>query len=209
MEDRSDIAKKIVEELNENKDIAIYEELLKDNVVSFKLDDKQYRIRRMTLSEKQELLENKAVKFGELSTKPNWKFKEQIIAEAKAKGYDLEKIDSEITDTQKEIDDQYEVLAKMTDKTRIKRQEDKIKILFYRQEQSSQRKSTLFQFSIEDYLDFYVKSYLGYLTTEIKVKNEFNKTFKNYNEFINSKDFNLIREIAFYVNFLIKVGELA
>ena len=207
--EKSKILEKVLQNINENKETAIYEELLKNNTITFKHNNKEYRLRRLTLAEKQEIFEKKSEKFGELSNKKNWKFREQIIRDLKEKGYDIEKLDSEMEQLQREIDDEYEVLAKMADEKRIKLQEDKISTMLYRQQLLQQKRTNFFQFSIEDYLNFYVKSYLSYLATEVKVKGKFKKAFKDYNEFVNSTDYDLIANISFYVNYLIRIGELA
>ena len=90
----------------------------------------------------------------------------------------------------------------------LKKQEVKLNTLVYEQELQHQKKSNLLQFSIEDYLEFYVSSYLGYLVTEVKIEDEYVKAFKDYKAFEDSKNYDLIKYIAKYVGYLIRVGEL-
>jgi len=206
--EKNDIARKLAEELGDIKDMAVYEELLKDNTITFKVQEKEYRVRRMKLVEKQEVFQQKAKKFGELSGDKDWKFRDQIIEEAKKKGYDLDKINKRTIKLQIEIDDAFERLAKMSEDTRIKKAKQDLNSLLYEQAQISQKQTDLFQFSIEDYLEFYVKSYLGYLVTEIKKKDEWIKLFNSYDELQNSTEYELIKYISAYVNYLIRAGEL-
>lgn len=205
---KEEIIKKASERLELTRNTSIYEELLKDNIISFKVKDKKYRVRRLTLFEKQELLQKKAEKFGELINKPNWKFREQITEEVKKKGFDIDKIDKEVVRLQVEIDNLLETLAKISEETKIQTLKNQINTLSYKQAQISQQKTNLFQFSIEDYLEFYVKSYFGYLVTEIENEDKWIKAFKSYEEFLNSNEFEVIKYIATYIDYLIRVGEL-
>ena len=132
----------------------------------------------------------------------------EIIIEATKAGHDLLKIDENIIKLQTSIDSLLEQVAQTIDKERLKKQEVKLNTLVYEQELQHQKKSNLLQFSIEDYLEFYVSSYLGYLVTEVKIEDEYVKAFKDYKAFEDSKNYDLIKYIAKYVGYLIRVGEL-
>ena len=205
---KEEITQKLAKEMQDSREVAIFAELIKDNQICFKCNEKEYRLTRLTLGQKQELLRVKASTFGKLSDKPEWKFREQIIIEATKAGHDLIKIDENIIKLQTSIDSLLEQVAQTIDKERLKKQEVKLNTLVYEQELQHQKKSNLLQFSIEDYLEFYVSSYLGYLVTEVKVEEEYVKAFKDYKAFEDSKNYDLIKYIAKYVGYLIRVGEL-
>lgn len=205
---REKVTKQILSNLQQDKELAKFQELVKNNKIEFKIKDKTYRVRKMLLSEKEELLEQKAVKFGELLSKPNWKFREQIIEECRNKGYGLDKIDKEISRILAEIENISEKLGKTGDTHQREPLEKEITTLEYEQALIYNKKTQLFQYSIEDYLEFYVKSYLGYLVTEVKANNKWERVFKNYKEFSDSDNYDLTVHVAEYVNYLINLGEL-
>ena len=143
-------------------------------------------------------------------------FRKQWIDKYKAKGKDINAMESKMKSLQAEIETLLLRLAKMDDKKAVETM--KTKIINLKEEQASINieKTDLLAYSIEDKLLLEVNSYITYLVLEQEVDDtseaikegdnypkKYEKVFKTYEEFMNSENNKLVNAGFYYINFLI------
>jgi len=205
--DRKEMAE-INNKINELRELAIYENLIKNNYVEFTADNIKYKVRRPNLDDKDKLKIAQSKKFNELISDKDWKFRDIIIKETKEKGKDLKEFDKEVSRIDKQIMNLYEKLGQTGDKFQIDPIKQDIGELKLQKQNLINEKQFFLQFSIEDYLDYYSKLYLGYLLTEKLEKDKWISAFESEEEIRKCVNRSLVATIAFYINKIVFLGDL-
>lgn len=205
--DKEILKEKVEKNILDKQELSFLEELIKQNSLEFELNGKKYRLRRPTISEKNEIYQKKMIKFYELLNDPKWQSVEQIIKSLKEKGIDLNRLEKEIEIKIKEKEDAQIELAKTINEESRERYKNLVSEKDEELNNLVNKKLSYLSFSLEHYLDYYIKTYSIYIISEEFKDNKYQKIFNNYEEFINSNDVELIKSLTYRINVLIYDGE--
>lgn len=197
------MAKEALKVMKELEDSVKLENIVKDNKIEFKSGDKTFRVRKPNLTEQQEVDDTRRKKYLELVRDDSYLFKKQWVETYKKKGVDIDKMETDIKRIEDETRRLLLRLAKTADKKGIGELKDQI--LKSRDEQYvlSIEKTDLLSYSIEDQTFIHAKSYTAYLILERKENDKWVKHFKDFEEFQNSEDQDLIGKLFYYYDVLI------
>lgn len=193
-----DEVQKIIDKLNEDRDIAQLEDLLHSNIKEFELNDKKYRVRLMSLKEKEELHFLRLQKFGELFKNENILLEKDLITIYQKRGIDIDglndsltKLDFEMINVQKNLG---KAIAENNSEVTLKSYKDKYDVLKKERDIVQFQKDDLLQYSLENQLLSAVSEYVTYLTLDIYNKDKWSRLFKTFEEFQNCEDNELINK---------------
>jgi hypothetical protein len=204
MNDHLEEAKAIVNKMEEESNLSKVADMLKDNKIEFTHKEVLYRVRLLTVGEKDELDVSRKRKFGELLKDANILFAKEIIKLYKEKGIDIEKdIDEVISKlNSQEVDVQIqlgEAISKKEADSVLKAYEEKIYNIRIEKRILSTQKIRLLENCFENLLEGYIYKCLVYLSLEKKQDEEWVKVYNSLVEFNNEMDSDLV----------IKSGELS
>ena len=193
-------AEKIVKEMNEDTDLRIAEELIKDNKISFNYDDKKYRVRLLNLKEKEELDMLRRKKFGQLIQDKDILLEKDLIVILKERGIDVDDIDNQLKKlSAEEVDIQMQLgesIAKNAGETILKNHEEKIKEIRLKKSILNAQKTLVLEFSLENQLLGYVSQVITYLSLEELKDGIWERMFKSLEDFQNYAEEKLINKAA-------------
>jgi len=199
---KKDIAKKLAE-FEELNDI---EPLIQNNIIEFTWQERNYRLRKPTVQERLELNQKRAEKKIELLQSGKYKTKLQLIDLFKKQGIDILKIDEKIIKIQKEHDTIAEKAIKVSDKhVREKFRSEMLELRAKRNNLSIQKADYL-EGALEQHVDEFSNSYLLCKVFEIKEKEKWTNTFKNYEELATSEKSELIFKATQFLTILMYYG---
>lgn len=190
----------IMKDLEQTADI---ENMLKDNIIVFKIREENYRVRKPTSIEQLEVEEFRRKKYLDLIKDSTYMFRKQWIEIYKEKGIDIDKMDHEMVEIQNDINQLFLRLAKTESKNDIEKLKTDIINKKKRQAEISVEKSNLLNYSIEDQLLVAINSFYSFVVLEKVSENQWTKVFKTHKEFMESNDTELINKTFYYINFLI------
>ncbi len=204
---RAESIKALTKELKEIEELTEMENLIKDNVIKFKFENVNYSIRKADAQEKRETNEKRMKKYVELLKDDNYMLKEQWIEVYKKKGVNIREIDEKLIKLQNEHEKLLLQLAKVDNEEKERIEDLKNDIVNIEEEQTaiSFKKSELLQYSLEDILEEYVQTYLGYLVLEKKDGDNYIRAFKSYDDFMNMDD-KLLARVLYFLNVLFTYG---
>lgn len=179
------------------------ERMVKNNTLAFKVKGKEYRVRKPTYAEQEEVEAYRKKKYLEFVNDENTLFRAQWIEKYKKKGIDIEKMEAELVTLQGEIDNLMIRLAKVTSKPDVEKLKVEIMKLKQKQAVLTIRKTDLLSYSIEDQLLVAVNSYVTYIVLEHKVDKNWVRVFKAYKEFLESHNSEVINLAFYYINYII------
>jgi len=203
-----------IEAKNIAKKLIDPEQLIKDNKAEFKFEDKMYRVITPTYKEKILASEAKDEKYMELlekndsTGKPIFKRKEQLIELYKKQGIDINEFDNEFKRLGEIIKKKQIELNSLTkqnkddeDKEKIKSVKQQITVLQTKQVLTLNEKTELLRYSIEDKCENHYLQVLIVQCTEVFINNNWEKLYKNIDEFNNGNEAlnNRINFIAAYL----------
>jgi hypothetical protein len=199
------------EQINENlrKEIEMdkLSDMIKDNNILFNYKDKSYRIRLLTLGEKEELLKFQAKKEMEMLQEGSFKYERVLIPLLKQAGIDIVVIDKEIEKLNKEEESLMlklgEAMKKDEAPTTLQIYHDDIKKI--QQELRPNlviEKSLRLANSIESQLLDYTIKYIVYLSLEIKENKEYTRIYSAYSDLLNDMDESLLKKAIAYSTLL-------
>ena len=199
---KQEIAKEALKALGEIEDTVRMENLVKDNKIEFKIDDKLYRIRKPNFVERQEIDIIRRKRYLEMITDETYLFKKQWVEKYKAKGVNLSEKENRISALQIEIKDTLLRLATAeiaTDVDQLKKD-----VLRFRDEQIklSMEIAELLSYSIEDQMLVYVNGYTTYLVLEVKEEQDWKRLYDTYEAFKKSES-PVINQAFYYMSYLI------
>ena len=202
MEERKEIAKEALKALAEIEDTVRMENLVKDNKIEFKIDDKTYRVRKPEFAERQEIDAVRRKKYLAFVKDETYLFRKQWIAQYKTKGIDIEAMENKVRALDAEIKDVLLRLAKSQEPKDITLLKEQILKLRDEQFNTSIEVTDLLSHSIENQLMIFVNSYTTYLVLEKKVEDKWIRAYNDYEEFMKSED-KAIEQAFYYINMLI------
>lgn len=211
MEDinREEQAKKIVEEMNKDINLAMIEEMIKDNNIKFTFDGKEYRVRLLNNMEKEELNILRVKKFNsmlqEKDDKGNYVYltEKNLIDILKIRGdididklnEDIKKLDTEEKNLQLNLG---EALSKDEPISILENYRNQINEIEIKKSIINTQKTLLLKFSLESQLLDYIARLITYLSSDIFVDGEWNRLFNNLDDFENFKNDKLKERLAIY-----------
>lgn len=199
---------KITNSIKLSNELEKLEEMLKNNIIYFPFEGKEYRIRKPNYKEKQEIRELKIKRHDELRNTPSWKYEAQLITELEAKGISIAGLINKMTSLQQQVEELQLKLAEFGDQ---KEEDNKIisdlKLQIYNllveQRNVALEKAECLSESIESELLTLINSYTCYLGLEIKEGENWKKAFNSYEEFMNSEKEELLNTTGHYMSLLI------
>ena len=187
---------KIINQINSDKDLAQMEDLIKSNIKEFDHLDKKYRVRLLSLKEKEELHFLKMQKFGQLMKNEDILLEKDLINIYQKRGVDIDglndeltKLDSEILNVRKNLG---KSLAQNDTESILKTYKEKIEVLEREKEIINFQKNDLLKYSLENQLLNYEAEFITYLSLETLVEEKWERLFKSHEDFINCEDNELI-----------------
>ena len=208
MNDRLEEAKSIVSKINEDANLRKVVDMLKDNKIEFTHNEHFYRVRLLTVGEKEELDLLRKNKFGELLNNKNILFAKEIIKKYKEeRGIDIEKdIDEEIEKfNAQEFDLQVqlgEAINKKENEAVLKAYEEKIYSIREKRQILGTQKLLLIENCFENILEDFVYRSLVYLSLETKIEDTWEKVYKKLEDLQNETDAELVMRAGEYAAIL-------
>ena len=189
MDNRLEDAQKIVDEFNKDTDMKRVEEFVKDNKIQFDFEDKTYRVKLLSLKDKEEVNSLKIKKFYQLFSE-GVKLTKNLIEMLKEQGIDIDKLDEDIrklSTQKKEIELQIgEAIAKNEVEIILNSYGEKWAELENQQKILNTQRTLVLEYSLENQLENYVYQLVTYLSLEVKDGEEFKKAFVSLEDFQNN-----------------------
>jgi hypothetical protein len=202
---RLDDAKRIVEETEKELEISKILEMVKNNEIIF---NDNFKVRLLTLKEKEELLIQKRKKYMELLQEKNEKdtflnlTEKDLYKVYKERGIDIESIDEELTKLQSEEKNIFlqlgEAIAQNQSESILKAFEDSINELREKQRIILTQKNLLFNDSLENQIEEYFIKYMTYLSLEQKLGDKWQKMFDSFLDFCDYTDEQFLVQAGIY-----------
>lgn len=186
--------------LEKDKDV---EKMIKDNRIPFRVGGIDYKVRKPNYAEQTEIETFRRKKYLELIDDDSMLFRKEWISKYKNKGIDIDKMEKDILKIQSEIDALLLRLAEIEDEKDVEKLKTEIFKLKDEQAGINIEKTDLLSYSIEDQLTLQVSSFYAFSVLEKLEKDEWIKPFKDYSEFIECKDSDLINQTIYYTQYLI------
>lgn len=177
---------------------------LKDNKLYFTHKDVRYRIRKPIPKEQMELEKYKLEKYKELVDNDKMLFKSQWLEKYKKKGIDIDKMDKEMADIDKELERIQIRLAQTENKSGVESLKGTINKLRTKKTVLFMKKQDLLSYSIEEQLKIESSSFCTYLILEKEdSKDTWKKAFESYETFLNCEDDELLNKAFYYISYLL------
>jgi hypothetical protein len=206
MENRLNEAQRIIKEMEKETELSKVEELIKDNKISFEHDKKQYRVRLLNLSEKEELDMLRRKKFGQLLKDKDILLEKDLIEDYKQRGIDIVDLDEQLKKLNaQDIDFQLklgEAIAKNEGDTIFNNYREQIESVRNQKKEINAQKTLLLQFSLENALLNYVAQVITYLSLDVCENSNWKRMFSNLEEFQKYHDEQLINKAGQYSMYL-------
>ncbi len=178
--------------------------LVKDNRIVFNVKGINYRVRKPNYNEQLEIEKFRRKEYLRLINDDTMFFRKQWIEKYRKKGIYIDKMETDIKRLQSEIEKLMLRLAKTDNKTDIEKLKNQIEKLRNEQATINIEKTDLLSYSVEDQLLVAVNSYYTYIVLEKQTKDKkWEKAFNNYDDFMDSKNKELISKAFYYVNYII------
>ena len=207
---KTELAKELLKRMSDLEQQEEIENLLKDNIIEFIVDGKQYRLHTPTIQEKIEVKNFRTKKYLELLKDDKYMFKQQLIDLYKQKGIDIDKLQKEQKNLQDEIE---KLMLKLAELGKMPNDDPSVielksKILALKEEQAILfvQERDLLSHSIEDILLEQVHLYFTYTLLEKFENDKWVKAYNSFEEFCNSPDTKVIDKALYYVTLLININ---
>lgn len=202
MENRKELAKEAMKALSELEETTRLEEIIKDNMIEFKVLEDTYRVRKPDFNERQEMDTARRKKYLEFIKDETYLFRKQWVEQYKKKDIDIDAMENKVRTLDGEIKDTLLRLAKSQEPKDIAQLKDQVLKLREEQFNISMEVTDLLSHSIENQLLVYINSYTTYLVLEKKVEEKWVRAYSSYDEFMKSND-KAIENAFYYINMLI------
>jgi len=207
MEEKRMDAERIVAEMEKETELARIEELIKDNKITFKHNDKVYRVRLLNLFEKEELDLLRRRKFGQLMKDKDILMEKDLIQQYKDRGINIE---IEIDDKMKKFHAEElelrmklgESISKNETETTLKTYKDQIEELRIQGQVLKTQRNLLLELSLENSLLNYVAQIITYLSLEEKLEEKWQRMFGSLEAFQTYEDNKLIDKAGTFSMYL-------
>lgn len=193
-------AQKLVEEYKEKYELDKLEELLKDNKAEFTHEEKRYRIRLLSIGEKDELNTLRIKRFSQLMKDQDILCERDLIKLYKTRGIDIDKLDEDINKIKIEfLNIQVKLGESLTNKIGeevLKTYKTELENLDRRLSILNMQRVTLVECSLENQIQNYVYEILTFLSLDIFEDNDWKRAFKTMEDFRNCNDSVLVTKAA-------------
>ena len=206
--DKKALAKLGLQALAEIESETKMEDLVKDNKIEWKQDDKTYRVRKPSFSERSEIDNARRKEYLRLIADDSYFFRKTWIEKYLKKGIDINAMESKTKAYQGEIEAVLLRLATATDPKDVDLLKKEIYSIRDSQFALSMEVTDLLAHSIENQLLVFTNSYTTFVVLEEKVGEEYKKLYDSYDAFMKS-DSKVIEQSFMYINYLIyqHIGE--
>lgn len=204
--------KEALQALKELEETNKMENLVRDNKIIFTVKDKKYRLRIPTLEEQEDISNEKRKKRLEYLNDPSYLPREEWIKKYKVKGIDIDAMEDDVRKLQAEIKNSLLKLATTSGKEAVEAVKKEVNDLKDKQIQESIKITDYLSDCLESQLKIFVDSYTAYLVLEKKQEKaeegekEWEKVFKDYDEFNKCDDVELISATFYFYDALIYSG---
>jgi hypothetical protein len=193
-------ASKILEDINENHEIELMSEKIKDNKIDFVFNDNKYRVRLLNSKDKEDLYLFKTRKMTELLKDENILPEKELIKLYIKKGIDIDKLDKDIEHTLSLIRTNQmklgELLSKKASKSSLSIYEDKIKNLKNELYLLTIQKSDLLEYSFERIFENSIIKMTAFLSLEKNIDDKYTIAFDSFDDFISYDEELVAKTIA-------------
>ena len=197
-------SKNLVDQLAVLDELSQLESLVVDNKIEFKIDDEEYRIRKLLPIEREELRKARMKKYYELVKDPNMKSREELIAFHKEHGNDIGKIDKEMIYLKRQLEEISIKLTKSKDNLTAKKSLTETLVdLRTKFINLSNKRVDLLQYCIEEELNFFCNDYLTWLVLEKKIDDNYERVFESFDDFMKCDNEKLVNISTVYATHLI------
>jgi hypothetical protein len=201
-EQKKEIAKEAMKALSEIEQTVRMEDLVKNNMIEWKHDDKLYRVRKPSFVERQEIDNARRKRYLEMINDDSYFFKKQWVDKYKAKGINIAEKEAKVRSLQEDIKSLLLRLATAETTKDIESLKKEIYKLRDTQLGISMEVTDLLSYSIEDQLTIYVNSYTTYIVMEVKDGEDWKRVYDSYDAFKKSEA-KVINEAFYYISYLI------
>lgn len=196
------IAKEALQAFAEIEDVTKIEELVKDNKIEFIVEDKTYRIRKPSFSERAEIDNARRKEYLRLIADDSYFFRKTWIEKYSKKGIDINAMESKVKAYQGEIEAVLLRLATAVDPKDVELLKKEIYSIRDSQFSLSMEVTDLLSHSIENQLLIFTNSYTTFVVLEEKIGEDWKKLYDNYADFM-ANDSKVISQAFGYINYLI------
>ena len=201
-EQKRQMAKEALQALSEIEQSVKMENIVKDNKIEFKVEDKLYRVRKPSFVERQEIDIARRKRYLEMVNDDSYLFRKSWIEKYKTKGINIAEKEVKVRSLQEDIKT---VLLRLAT-AEISQDVESLKkeILRLREEQFSisMEVTDLLSYSIEEQLLIEVNKYTTYQVLEVKTESDWKRVYDTYEDFKKS-DSRVINESFYYISYLI------
>jgi len=202
-------AKELLKKMKDNFDLSLLEEWIKDNKLEFKHKEIIYRVRPLTMLEKEEINRLTSQEFGRLMIDKNILTEKMIIKNYKEKGLDLEELDSDmkkLENDKRSADLKLgEAIAKKVDEAVWKVYEEQINEIKEKLFLLSLEKSAYLSYSLESCLKNFSAKCISFMSLDKKTEENWGRVFQSMNDFNKCEDEEL-KEKAVYYSIMLNYG---
>jgi ribonucleotide reductase alpha subunit len=178
------------------------ENLVRDNKIEFLVEEKNYRVRKPSFAERQEIDTACRKEYLRLIADDSYFFRKTWIQKYLAKGIDLNVMESKVKSYQGEIEAVLLRLATATEPKDVELLKKEIYSLRDSQFSLSMEITDLLSHSIENQLLVFTNSYTTFVVLEEKIGEDWKKLFVNYADFL-ANDSKVISQAFGYISYLI------
>lgn len=179
------------------------EKMIQSNEIEFQFENESYRVRQPTFKENEELNYKRMVKYNTFCQDPNYKLEEDIRAEHKKRGIDIDEIDTKTLECKRKENTLLDKLSKMKIVSDIQKLKEDILQIRQEKYRLMQKKANLLEFSIETQVTEYMNTYLLTLVFEKKVGDKWERVFKTYEDYLASYNTSLLVQASNYLTALV------
>jgi len=203
IEDKIKVHREVMERLNQIAEEYEVQNLIKDNKIEFVHKDVLYRIRKMTLAEREYANKERNRFYLNLVKDKDCMFRDQWIALYKERGIDIRKMEHDISVLQNEIEHLLLSLAETKLPNDIAMFKKNIDTKRIEQAALLNKKGELLDFSIEDQLGLFLNSLTVQLMAEVvESGGKGVRLYKTLDDLKNATDVALITSFYKYANML-------
>ena len=183
---------KIEEQTKEFLQQANVEQLIKDNVIEFKVEQVQYRVGRPSFEQKMQVSQTRTKKFIELLKDPANMLEKDLIALYEQRGISVKEMDLKYSDLQRQKDEWSAKLGAGLAENKSKEELDIYKVelesIILEQNRLLMQKSVLLDSTIEAQINVFSFTFLAALITERKDGELWVKAWSSIEQFIKESE---------------------
>jgi hypothetical protein len=203
-EKKMEQCKKLAEEIGELEQMSDVENMIKNNIIEFSLEERETKFRvRLPVYEEQIKLEKfRRAKYLEFVQDNNIKFQKEWIKIYKDKGIDILEMEQKVISLTKQMQEKQLKLAETSEEIRVEKLKEEILTLRKEISELQLEKTDLLSYSLEDLLLTEVCSFMVYLVLEKLVEDKWVKVYETYEEAAKTQDSVLFNKSFYYSSFL-------